>query len=70
MVVSLDCSSCGMATSGPWFGEFVGRIKLVDSLTVGPGVLIPVWPATAEGATGISKLDSVCVSREGLEFCR
>ena len=65
MVISMDgtCSLCGMATSGPWFGEFVGRIKSMDSLTLGPGVLIPFWPATrAGGATGISKLDSVCVS--------
>ena len=38
---------------------------------MGPGVLIPVWPATRAGeGTGISKLDSVCVAREGLEFCR
>ena len=42
MVVSMDCSLCGVVMSGPWFGEFVGRIKSVDSLTVGPGVLIPV----------------------------
>ena len=33
VLVSMGCSLCGMATSGPWFSAFVGRIKTGGTLS-------------------------------------